>query len=93
MGLWRSGNRCSWCCVSRIGVAVCQNSTDSPYRCNRWDFPDTEERIKPFIFDSEKRKKPLQRSGFLYVQIIPTRRVKSISKLFCIDDLIRRGFI
>jgi len=25
--------------------------------------------------------------------IIPTRRVKSISKLFCIEDLIRRGFI
>ena len=24
---------------------------------------------------------------------IPTRRVKSISKLFCIEDLIRRGFI
>ena len=23
----------------------------------------------------------------------PTRRVKSISKLFCIEDLIRRGFI
>lgn len=26
-------------------------------------------------------------------EIIPTRRVKSISKLFCIEDLIRRGFI
>ena len=25
--------------------------------------------------------------------IIPTRRVKSISKLFCIEDLIRRSFI
>ena len=25
--------------------------------------------------------------------ITPTRRVKSISKLFCIEDLIRRGFI
>ena len=25
--------------------------------------------------------------------VIPTRRVKSISKLFCIEDLIRRGFI
>ena len=27
------------------------------------------------------------------VFFIPTRRVKSISKLFCIGDLIRRGFI
>lgn len=27
------------------------------------------------------------------LNIIPTRRVKSISKLFCIEDLIRRGFI
>ena len=27
------------------------------------------------------------------LSIIPTRRVKSISKLFCIEDLIRRGFI
>lgn len=26
-------------------------------------------------------------------EIIPTRRVKSISKLFCIADLIRRSFI
>ena len=26
-------------------------------------------------------------------EIIPTRRVKSISKLICIEDLIRRGFI
>lgn len=25
--------------------------------------------------------------------VIPTRRVKSISKLFCIEDLIRRDFI
>ena len=25
--------------------------------------------------------------------VIPIRRVKSISKLFCIEDLIRRGFI
>lgn len=25
--------------------------------------------------------------------VTPTRRVKSISKLFCIEDLIRRGFI
>ena len=27
------------------------------------------------------------------LDVIPTRRVKSISKLFCIEDLIRRGFI
>ena len=26
-------------------------------------------------------------------EFIPTRRVKSTSKLFCIEDLIRRGFI
>lgn len=26
-------------------------------------------------------------------EVIPTRRVKSISKLFCIEDLIRRGFV
>ena len=26
-------------------------------------------------------------------EIIPIRRVKSISKLFCIEDLIRRGFL
>ena len=26
-------------------------------------------------------------------RFIPTRRVKSISKLFCIEGLIRRGFI
>ena len=29
----------------------------------------------------------------LLAAVIPTRRVKSISKLFCIEDLIRRGFI
>ena len=27
------------------------------------------------------------------VTVIPTRRVKSISKHFCIEDFIRRGFI
>ena len=27
------------------------------------------------------------------IAVTPTRRVKSISKLFCIEDLIRRGFI
>jgi len=32
--------------------------------------------------------------GFFWAsEIIPTRRVKSISKLFCIEDLIRRDFI
>ena len=30
---------------------------------------------------------------FTILQLIPTRPVKSISKLFCIGDLIRRGFI
>ena len=29
----------------------------------------------------------------LFFQLIPTRRIKSISKLFCIADLIRGGFI
>ena len=32
-------------------------------------------------------------SALLMCEVIPTRRVKSISKLFCIEDLIRRGFI
>ena len=32
-------------------------------------------------------------SGIRASEIIPTRRVKSISKLFCIADLIRRSFI
>lgn len=38
-------------------------------------------------------RKPDKYWLFTVVQIIPTRRVKSISKLFCIADLIRRGFI
>ena len=45
---------------------------------------------------AKKKKKPeaLMYQGFrCFVLIIPTRRVKSISKLFCIEDLIRRGFL
>lgn len=33
-----------------------------------------------------------EKQAFL-IPIIPTRQVKSTSKLFCIEDLIRRGFI
>ena len=38
-------------------------------------------------------QKPSHIRLFRASEIIPTRRVKSISKLFCIEDLIRRGFI
>ena len=31
--------------------------------------------------------------GFCENEIFPTRRVKFIFKLYCIEDLIRRGFI
>ena len=38
-------------------------------------------------------KKPVFMRVSEVFEIIPTRRVKSISKLFCIEDLIRRGFL
>ena len=38
-------------------------------------------------------KKPVFLRFMGVLDVIPTRRVKSISKLFCIEDLIRRGFI
>lgn len=38
-------------------------------------------------------KKPVFLRFLGVLDVIPTRRVKSISKLFCIEDLIRRGFI
>lgn len=38
-------------------------------------------------------KKPVFMRVSEVSEFIPTRRVKSTSKLFCIEDLIRRGFI
>lgn len=38
-------------------------------------------------------QKPSYIRLFRASEITPTRRVKSVSKLFCIGDLIRRGFI
>ena len=42
---------------------------------------------------SKSQQKASKIKLFRASEIIPTRRVKSISKLFCIEDLIRRGFI
>lgn len=45
-------------------------------------------------FTLKKPRNPLLKRilGSLFT-VIQTRRVKSISKLFCIEDLIHRGFI
>ncbi|WP_418756697.1 hypothetical protein [Gemmiger sp.] len=41
----------------------------------------------------KSRRAKSRREGGQLMAIIQTRRVKSISKLFCIEDLIHRGFI
>jgi hypothetical protein len=45
----------------------------------------------------ENRRKPSVYAGFrrfeIQNSIIPTRRIKSISKLFCLENIIRGGFI
>lgn len=50
--------------------------------------------LRTFILgDSELESKQLALWPFYSFDIIPIRRVKTTSKLFCIEDLIRRGFI
>lgn len=47
----------------------------------------------PLIAGKTENPQVLLKRDLQVESIIPTRRVKSTSKLFCIGDLIRRGFI
>ena len=50
--------------------------------------------LDPCIVGREQKNPQVPFPKNLRVKLfIPTRRVKSISKLFCIEDLIRRDFI
>jgi hypothetical protein len=41
----------------------------------------------------ENAEKPAFARLFGIVMFIPTRRIKSISKLFCLENIIRGGFV
>ena len=56
-------------------------------------FPAPKKCTQNALKNPGKAKNPLHCNGFFVCDFIPTRRIKSFSKLFCLVDLIRHYFV